>query len=280
MVSLIKGGKKKDEERKFKDDKLSPFFSRVGGKTRLRKRISAIIPKESKIYVEPFIGAGSVFLYKRKFEKEVINDLDKGIYEIWLDVKKHGEKIKDMRFIASRDEFNRCKGKKKFSSRRERLYCNLYLSFFSYAQTRKTYIGNKSEKTERFNRDTTGANLKKNAEVYKKRLKNVKIYNKDYEKVVKKYDSKDTFFYLDPPYYSSKEYYKHNTIDPVNMSKILKGIKGKFLLSYDNVPKIRKIFKEAGFVIKSIKTSYKASGQKQGVTELLISNYSYRLPRI
>lgn len=119
--------------------------------------------------------------------------------------------------------------------------------------------------------------MKKNIDLYKKRLKNVKIENKDYVKIIKKYDSKDTFFYLDPPYYSSKEYYKHNTIDPINMANILKNIKGKFLLSYDNVPKIRKIFKDSGFYVKTIKTSYKASGYKQPVTELLISNYKYRL---
>lgn len=94
------------------DDKLPPFFSRVGGKTKLRKKISAIIPKDSKIYVEAFVGAGSIFLYKRKFDKEVINDLDKGIYHIWNDMKNHGETLKNASFIPSRTKFNRLLKKK------------------------------------------------------------------------------------------------------------------------------------------------------------------------
>ena len=40
----------------------------------------------------------------------------------------------------------------------------------------------------------------KRIEKFAPRLKKVKVYGGDYEKVVRKYDSKDTVFFLDPPY--------------------------------------------------------------------------------
>lgn len=275
----LKSNKKKPKKKskqintKINTLPLPPFIGRVGGKFRLRGIISNAIPSESKIFVECFVGGGSVFLYKRDFEKEVINDLDKDIYHLWSDMKKCGPQMKNRKFMPKRSMFNTLQKKTKFTSCSDRLYRNLYISFFSYSQMRTAYIGETSEKVPRFNRDTNGNKMKNNSENYKKRLKNVKIENKDYKKIIANYDSKDTFFYLDPPYTNAKEY-KHNHVNPVELANILRKIKGKFLLSYDNSPTIMKAFKNiSGFYIKRVKTKYKISGNFQNITEVLISNY-------
>jgi DNA adenine methylase len=109
------------------------------------------------------------------------------------------------------------------------------------------------------------------------RLLNVQLECLPYEKVLKKCDRETTFFYLDPPYFN-RPYYKFNfeEKDYEQMAERLKGIKGKFLLSLNDVPEIRKIF--TGFEIKTLEMTY-SSQRKMGkkYQELLISNYI--LPR-
>ena len=276
LKKKVKKINKKKINPKVSEKILPPFFGRVGGKFRLRDHIANAIPLDSKIYVEAFVGGGSVYLYKRKFDKEVINDLDKDIYHMWKDMKDCGDKIKTKKFIPKRKVFNKYKNQKSFKNCAERLFRNLYISFFSYSQMRTAYIGEKAEKSPRFNRPTNGHKMKNNIDGYREKLKYTKIENKDYKKIIKKYDSKDTFFYLDPPYTDAKEY-KHNDVNPEVLAEILKNIKGKFLLSYDYSPTITKVFKNKkyGFKTRKVKTKYKISGNFQGITEILISNYKF-----
>ena len=109
---------------------------------------------------------------------------------------------------------------------------------------------------------------------YKDRLKNVKITNLSFEKLIDKYNNSNTFFYLDPPYEASKDY--SNFVDPQDMYNAVKKIKGKFMLSYNDSPTIRNLFKE--FHIHNIKTMYELGGTFQGSTkqiinEVYITNY-------
>ena len=67
--------------------------------------------------------------------------------------------------------------------------------------------------------------------------KDITIENLDFREVIKKYDNKETVFYLDPPFvFRSKEYYGIDfTINDLqDMAKILTQIKGKFLLKIDD----------------------------------------------
>ena len=63
---------------------------------------------------------------------------------------------------------------------------------------------------------------------------------------------KKAFFYLDPPYEESKDY--PNAVNPIDVYNAVKKIKGKFMLSYNDSPLIRNIFKN--YNIQSIITKY------------------------
>lgn len=75
-------------------------------------------------------------------------------------------------------------------------------------------------------------------------LKRAKVLcGKDYKKIVRKYDSKDTLFYFDPPYEGIKSNWEQMRydVDGVPLKEVLKvckRVKGKCLLSYS--PKRRK----------------------------------------
>jgi DNA adenine methylase len=105
-------------------------------------------------------------------------------------------------------------------------------------------------------------------------MKDTKILNESYEKVIKRYDSPTTFFYLDPPYENSEGLYDEHAMDYVAMRSLLDKVKGYWLVSINDSPYIRKVFagyKIRGFTLKGV--GNKGVGNKPR-KELLISNYT------
>jgi len=249
---------------------MRSIIGRVGGKSKLKDAIIKLIPKHN-IYVEAFVGGGAVFFGKEPSAKEVVNDLDPNISHIYSDMKSVGEKMINKDFKPTREKFNRFKNQKTFKTKSERLYRNLYLSVTSFRQDRKGYIGEKSEKTPRYDRETNGKKYKNTD--YKDRLKDVTITNKDWKRLINKYDGNDTFFYLDPPYStaSDNKNYENNDVSIDELYDTLKNIKGKFLLSYDHNKEIKNKFK--GFRVRTVKTKYETMGGTINKKEYLISNY-------
>ena len=88
---------------------------------------------------------------------------------------------------------------------------------------------------------------------------------KDWKQFLK-YDSKDTLFYLDPPYENSKtgeKYYKHNDVPLKEVLDKTKKLKGSVFLSYS--PERRKEIcnKKTGFKCKTIETWSFANPSKE-----------------
>jgi len=98
----------------------------------------------------------------------------------------------------------------------------------------------------------------------------VKCFNKDYKEIIYSYDVSDVFFYIDSPYYLKEFYYKNHDFNTKNkhieLSIILKNIKGKFLLSYQDRPLMRKLYDGYNFY-KYTGTSYISK------PEIAITNY-------
>lgn len=106
------------------------------------------------------------------------------------------------------------------------------------------------------------------------RLSRVNIENLHYNVCVEKYDSPDTFFYLDPPYYDCENDYGKGLFaksDFQLLAATLAGVKGKFLLSINDIPEIRDIFQS--FNIDEVQTTYSIGDNRSSVAELFISNY-------
>ena len=108
------------------------------------------------------------------------------------------------------------------------------------------------------------------------------VENLDFEKVIKKYDSKNTYIYTDPPYFIVGEgnYYSNHEFkreDHERLSNCLKSMKGKFSLSYYDFPKLSEWFPKDKYTWVS-KDFHKAASAKSGKkqnkgTEILIMNY-------
>ena len=73
------------------------------------------------------------------------------------------------------------------------------------------------------------------------------IYHKDYKEIIKQFDNTDTIFYLDPPYYQKEHLYDLKRGDKdfhIELRDILKTIKGKFFISYEDCRFIRELYKD------------------------------------
>ncbi len=110
-------------------------------------------------------------------------------------------------------------------------------------------------------------------EATNRRLQGVQLEKLSFDKAIEKYDRPTTFFYIDPPYWGLKLYqFNFDEKDFRQLRAVLQKIKGKFLLSLNDLPEVRKLF--AGFHIRPITLAYSAQ-MKAGrrYSELLISNY-------
>lgn len=99
----------------------------------------------------------------------------------------------------------------------------------------------------------------------------VVIEHKDFENLIKVYDRPAALFYCDPPYHSTEKYYSvaFGEADHIRLRDTLAGIKGKFLLSYNDDNFIRSLY--SGFKIETLERANNLSSGK--FKELIITNY-------
>jgi len=143
---------------------LKGLLGRVGGKSKLKNKIRAMMPPHTT-YIEPFVGGGSVFFSAPADpnRKEVINDKDRDIINIYLDVKNVGDKVIDLPVVKSKEQFKALLNKKKFASPVERLKRNILISLYSFRSDRKSYAPSK-----------TAQKLESGSVVNKKNTQNIK----------------------------------------------------------------------------------------------------------
>jgi DNA adenine methylase len=237
---------------------LNPFYSRIGGKQFSKNLIVPLIPLDIDTYVECFFGAGSVFFRReQKPLKEVVNDLDEDIYLILDGVKNDPNFNKEINRKLDNAYFTSIKESKKPTHIFERLKT-------SYFGKGKSYCDSKGR-------------INTNTDFYKERLKDVEINNKDFKEIIEQHkDNPKAFFYLDPPYECSlnrKDYYKHSTVQPIDVLNAVKNIKGRFLITYNDSENIRHVFKD--YKIETYKTIYAGTQyvKSRDINEIIIRNY-------
>jgi len=245
-------------------------FGSSGGKHFLAKKIAPLIP-EHETYVEPYAGGAAVYFYKEPSEKEVLNDKDKEIafaYRFIRDMSpEQYERLKGKDWTISRERFDRTKASKPENDV-DRFYKFYYTKKGSYNTMGECVnvgqIGDKATNIDRL--------LK-----VQQRLKGTATNSSDALKMIDKHDSKNTFFYIDPPYpdragYNTAEFTKE---DLKKLTDRLRHIKGKFLLSIDkeNAKQL-----PSQFDTKRITTlrSYCQGSGTATETEILASNYDLR----
>jgi DNA adenine methylase len=271
------------------------MVSYVGGKSRIGKWIRNFIPTDIETFVEPFSGQFWVFynldLSKYKNLKRVVyNDFNPLNVNLFNCVKNHRDFHPILKDIPSqnRELF--------YKFQKEIFDPNFVIDLskpdfetgykYAYVLT-QVFSGTNPERASFI--DLKGK-YKSKFDAFKGKLANPKwqvmfdkidfIENMDFEEIVSKWDSETTYFYCDPPYYSTEKYYANHSFDKeshLRLANCLKSIKGKFSLSYYDFPQLSEWFPKDQYVWKH-KEFAKAAMAKAGTnqtkgTELLIMNY-------
>jgi DNA adenine methylase len=247
-------------------------FSYIGGKRALAGKIIALFP-EHRAYVEPFAGGAQVFFRKEPSKVEVLNDLDHEIVNFYRICQQHYEElVRYLRFtVVSRAWFDLLNAADPAQlTDIQRAARHFYLAKNCYAGlVRHRNYSVRVDEPPGYNPERIPALI----EATHARLARVQLECLPYEQVLARYDRKDTLFYLDPPYYKIK-LYRYN-LEPENfraMAGRLAAIKGKFVLSLNDVPEVRAIFKR--FRVRGIELAYtaqKVAGRR--FHEVLITNF-------
>lgn len=253
---------------------MNSFMSYLGGKSALTGRIIPLIP-DHKCYCEVFAGAAWLLFKKEESEVEIINDINTDLVTLYRVVKHHLEEfIRYLKWIlVARDEYHR------FIVEEPESLTDIQRAVRFYYLLRNAYSGKlvgQCLNISTYRRPAFNLlRVEEELSAVHLRLTRVYIENRPYAKIIERYDRPHTFFYLDPPYYGCENDYGSGLFkrdDFEHLRDILAKVKGRFVLSLNDVPEIRRLYKN--FKIEEIKTVYNVSGAKKTkAKELLIMNF-------
>lgn len=176
---------------------MDSLISWIGGKKQLRSVIAEMIPQDINGYIEPFGGAGWVLFFKDRWAKlEVYNDIDARLTNLFLVAKFHKEELhKELQLMLDSrilfDELIHQPGLTDIQRAARFLYII------------KRSFGSKGEHFGISKKDKSTKSLKRMIDQVMQvadRLDQVKIETKDYKDIFYLYDTKENFFFIDPPY--------------------------------------------------------------------------------
>ncbi|RWO83923.1 MAG: DNA adenine methylase [Mesorhizobium sp.] len=242
---------------------VRPPAGYIGGKRRLAERLVArIAAVPHSIYAEVFVGMGGVFFRRRSRPRsEVINDRSGDVANLFRILQRHYPQFMDMlRFqVTSRREFERLKGSDPLTlTDLERAGRFLYLQRLAFGgKVAGRNFGVDPRSSAGFNLTTLEPLL---ADVHD-RLAGVVVEQLDWSAFIDRYDRPETLFYLDPPYFGSEGDYGKELFGRDQFEAIatrLRALRGRFILSINDVPEIRETF--ADFSFEEVALTYSVAG--------------------
>lgn len=256
-----------------------PIAPYLGGKRNLAKRICAIIDAHDHVtYAEPFVGMGGIFLRRKQRPRaEFINDAGRDVHNLFRVMQEHYVAFLDlMRFqITTQANFARLTDVDPDTlTDLQRAARFLYLQRTAFGgKPSGQNFGIATDRPARFNITT----LEPDLEALHERLSGVTVTCMGYADFIRRIDRPSVLFYLDPPYWGCENDYGKALFERADFERLadqLRGIKGDFIMSINDVPEIRETF--FGFHMAEVSTTYtvgKKSANSGSNAELLISNF-------
>lgn len=236
----------------------------LGEKSKFASFITPNIPTDISTYVEPFGGMFGVF-FSLDFSKfrnvnfiyNEINYLNYNLFDLLRYDIRFIEIIKGIKVDKERYQ----KALREIFTETDRMtFAINWLIVLTCSSPNE--IGKDS-----WRGDTEFEVFKLKWKAYEPHLNKIsEILNVDYKEVISKYDSPETFFYLDPPYMGREKYYINHDFSEKShyeLSSILNNIKGRFALSYYYFDGIKELYPNCRFESKKTIMG----------TEWLIMNY-------
>jgi DNA adenine methylase len=257
---------------------LKSPFRYPGAKTRIVHGLMRwIVPgmARSEVYVEPFVGGGSVLLSVAEIFPDcqlVVNDLDKSVYSFWkcmTDTKLTMALVRKIKnttpTVKEHDkQQERLDSKNIVKSAFAGLFCNR--TSFSGILTSGS-IGGEQQKSKwtvgcRYNAGLLCEGVKAIHRAIGHRLS---VFNEDFSVVMRNQDRSGVLVYCDCPYYSKGNILYRHGMSPEDHKRLRDSLKAlqhaKFVASYDKVKEVQELY--AGFEVSEIKVRYSIEGENR-----------------
>jgi DNA adenine methylase len=254
-------------------------FAWPGGKRALKKTLLGLMP-EHRIYVEVFAGSAKLLFAKPPSEREVMNDLNGEVTNFFRVAKHRPAALAEMfeHEVIHAGRFKELRAQPEQACELERALRFAYLAWYSYgakgehfaSSSAKGMVGNKARRSL----DRVSALLGQTAD----RLRNVLIEQRDFAEILARYDSPETWFYLDPPYVHFQANGRYEALTEARREELfatLKKLEGEFLMSFDDCAEIRELVRRHRFQLAQVKVGYSLGSNQDSrakFAEVLISN--------
>ena len=278
-------------------------LSYIGGKSKIGKWIVPFIPTDIETYVEPFSGMFWVFFNMdlKQFpnlKKVVYNDFNPLNYNLYMCIQNPVELLKVVNSIPCQQfgvEPTPPVYKEQFVEFQKEIFGSGFtINYPDYQVAAKyayvlsqVFSGSKPEtssfidlKGKYKSKYLTFRDKLSKPDWVEHFLRITDVENMDFQEVIEKYDGPNTYFYTDPPYYRTENYYSNHDFDSADHERLancLKNIQGKFSLSYYDFVLLHEWFPQDQYRWEK-KEFAKAAAAKKGKSqnmgeELLIMNY-------
>jgi len=271
LLELLSNNKKKH---------LTPLIKWSGGKSDEIKMFEKYFPDSYNLYIEPFIGGGSVYFYLNP-DNAVINDIHKELIDLYQSIGE-GESDKIYEFME-----NNPNDEETYYKIRDEMIINDKLDSAKrfYYQRKTCFRGmlryNKNGKFNiPFGRYKT-INYKdlKNKD-YELLLNKTQILNKDFNYIFENYNDENNFMFLDPPYdseFTDYGYCQFGKKEQEELALLFKNTKIKCLMIIGKTKFIQDLYKD--YIIDEYDKKYKFKlydnriGNEINIKHLIIKNF-------
>ena len=188
---------------------INTIMNWQGGKVRLADKLNRVLNVRHKVYIEPFLGSGGLFLNREiSGAKEIINDLDIGICSLWktLAGDRYREFMESFCTLSVEPKrFNNYKIQKNMgypdSNTFQKALVIYYLTVYSFNGDMRSMVYKNSPEMHEEMGKKARTRLMENVENAHIRASNATILNKNAIDIIKEYkDNLEALIYIDPPY--------------------------------------------------------------------------------
>ncbi len=283
LVSLIeqKQDTKIDTEQNTDQNiHLKPLIKWSGGKSDEISLFIKYIPVEYNLYIEPFIGGGSLFFYLNP-QKAVINDIHKELIDLYTNIKDKknidiynfmvDNKNNEETYYKIRDKMdikNSLDNAKRFYYQRK----TCYRGMLRYNKNGKFNIPFGKYKSLNY------SDLLNNK--YNELFDKTTILNEDFETIFNNYNDNKNFMFLDPPYdseFTDYGYCKFGKDEHKKLAHLFKTTTIKCLMIIGKTKFIEELY--SGYIVDEYDKEYKFRLHSNRINKninnkhLIIKNY-------
>lgn len=251
-----------------------------GGKYKISKLIEYLINKagdQCSVYIEPFAGGAGValdLLYRNVVAEVVINDSDKAVASFWKAAVEENDAFVDKIYSTqvTIEEWKKQRAiyfeEKKYSF--EYGFATFFLNRTNHSGILASGpIGGQKQETWKLDVRYNKEDLIHRIGLLKQFKRRIHIYNRDVNSLIahqiRLYET-NAFIYFDPPYYRRGSVLYQNFFNENSHKRLCANIKDNvkspWVVSYDDVPEIREIYK--GIPSRSFSLSYSLANNGSG----------------